>query len=92
MDDYLLRYQVGITLIGCSARLLATGIRDSERGEWLREGRAFLSWLINRQVVVARLSHMAIGSEHIYTGLYKVCTLLGTIQVGCWPVLFKLRF
>ena len=47
MDDYLLRYQVGITLIGCSARLLATGIRDSKGKQVVeKESRAFLSGFI----------------------------------------------
>ena len=32
----------------------------------------------------------AFGSESIYTGMYMVYGLLGTIQVGCWPVIVQL--
>ena len=80
-DDYLLRYQVGITLVGCSTESAQSQGQGIQEGKQVVERRqkAFLS--CEASSGVDTWATVAIGSEYIYTGMYMVYGLLGTIQV-----------
>ena len=57
-DDYLLRYQVGITPAGCSTDGgQSQGSKGIQKGKQVgeKESRAFLSGFINGQVVAGQL-------------------------------------